>query len=293
LSNDDVIRLVSARFVPVALNLYKVRQDKGEAGDFFRSAQKQKPNYQGLWVVSPEGKVLSAHQDMTNMADWHGKWARSALADLEAGLKAFGPVKPRRVTKFDSLPHRGVGTQSEGRVTLAVTDRWVFVKDLSRDPPRNVLGATVLDSITLTADEWKAFAPADAKPAGKWVVPEATARNFYPLLSTGDTTFRDAKEVTSVRLTGWVEKVEGGVAQLSYEGEIAATHVGTKSEGKEGKQCSSAAKLLGGIGACDVKTGRLLSLTLVFDGQFRNYAPYDAPARFGAVVEWQQRPAKR
>ena len=79
--------------MPVALNLYKVRQDRGEAGDFFRSVQRQKPNYQGLWVVSPGGKVLAAHQDMSSMSDPRGKWARKALADLEAGLKAFGPVQ--------------------------------------------------------------------------------------------------------------------------------------------------------------------------------------------------------
>jgi hypothetical protein len=274
--------------VPVALNLYKVRQDKGEAGDFFRSVQRQKPNYQGLWVVSPEGKVLAAHQDMSSMSDPRGKWAGTALADLEAGLKAFGPVKPRRVEKFQSLPHRGVGTRPDGRVTLAVTDRWVFVQDLSRDPPRDALGATVLDSITLTAGEWKGLAPADAKPGSAWAVPEATARKFFPLLSTSDTTFRDAKEVTSVRLAGRVEKVDGGIAYLTYEGDIAATHRGTKDEGKEGKQCSSAAQLLGGVGTFDVKSGRLLALTLVFDGRFRNYAPYDSPARFGAVVEWSQ-----
>jgi hypothetical protein len=125
--------------VPVALNLYKVRQDRGEAGDFFRSVQRQKPNYQGLWLVSPEG----------------------------------------------------------------------------------------------------------------------------------------------------------GTASLAYEGEIAATHRGTKDEGKEGKHCSSAAKLLGGVGVYDVKSGRLLSLPLVFDGHFRNDAPYEASARFGAVVEWSQGPAKR
>src|SRR3954454_16493130 len=102
-----------------------IRKDQGAAGDFFRSVQQQKPNYQGLWVVSPEGKVLAAHQDMANMADPRGTWARSALADLEAGLKAFGPVRPRRVaTTVDSLPHRGAGTQSDGRVTLAVSDRW-------------------------------------------------------------------------------------------------------------------------------------------------------------------------
>src|SRR3954454_10218873 len=140
-----------------------IRKDQGAAGDFFRSVQKQKPNYQGLWVVSPQGKVLSAHQDMTTMADPRGKWTKSALADLGAGLKASGPVTPRRVEKFQSLPHRGVGTQPDGRVTLAVTDRWVFVKDLSRDAPRDALGATVLDSISLSAGEWKGLAPEDAK----------------------------------------------------------------------------------------------------------------------------------
>ncbi len=279
--------------MPVALNLYKIREDKGEAGDFWRSVQRQKSNYQGLWLVSPEGKLLAAHQDMSCMSDPHGKWARTALDDLEAGLKTFGSVTPRRVEKSSSLPHRGVGMQPEGRVTLAVTDRWVFVKDLSHEPPRDALGPTALDSITLTAQEWKGLAPADVKPGSEWVLPKATARKFFPLLSTSDTVFRDAKEVTSVRLTGRVEKVEDGIAYLAYQGEIAATHQGTKNEGKEGKQCSSSAKLLGGIGIYDGKSGRLVALTLVFRGRFCNYAPYDAPAPFGAVVEWAQEPTRR
>jgi hypothetical protein len=186
-----------------------------------------------------------------------------------------------------------VGTGPDGGVTLAVTDRWVFVKDLSKDAPRDTLGATVLDSIALTADEWKGLAPAEARPGGAWTVPEATARKFFPLLSTGDSTFRGVKEVTSVRLAGRVERVEGGVAYLTYEGQLAATHVGTKDEGKEGKECSSEARLLGGVGVYDVKAGRMAALTLVYDGRFRAYAPYDAPKRFGAVVEWVREPAKR
>jgi hypothetical protein len=49
--------------------------------------------------VSLDGKVLAAHQDMTSMADPRGKWAKAAPADLEAGLKAFGPVTPRRAER--------------------------------------------------------------------------------------------------------------------------------------------------------------------------------------------------
>jgi hypothetical protein len=278
----------------VALNLYKVREDKGPAGDFFRATQKQKPNYQGLWVATPEGKVLSAHQDMTTMNDPRGKWTQSALSDLQAGLKAFGPVEPRRpVEKFQSLPNRGVSSLTDGRVNLAVTDRWVFVKDLSRDAPRDALGPTVLDSIVLSAAEWKKLAPADVKAGSAWDIPEAVARMFYPVLSPSDTVFRDPKEITSVRLAGQVEKVEGGIAYLTYTGSIAGTHIGTRNEGKEGKSCSSAVKLLGGVGTMEVKSGKMLSLTLVFDGNYRNYPPYDQPARFGAVVEWTQEPARR
>src|SRR5262249_53516983 len=140
-----------------------------------------------------------------------------------------------------------------------------------------------------SAEEWKGLGPAEARPGGAWAVPEATARRFFPLLSTGESMFRDAREVTSVRLAGRVEKVEDGVAYLAYRGEIAATHRGTKDEGREGKQFASAAKLVGGVGACDVKSGRLQALTLIFDGRFGN----DATMRFGAVVEWAQEPGKR
>src|SRR5207244_13584932 len=132
--------------------------------------------------------------------------------------------------------------------------------------------------------------PADARR--DWAVPDTTARKFFPLLSTGDTTFRDPKEVTAVQVTGRSQKVEGGTAYLTYDGSIAATHHGTASEDKAGKKCSAEAKMIGGIGAYDVKAGRMLSLTLVFDGLWRNYAPYDdPPGRFGAVVEWcRERP---
>jgi hypothetical protein len=282
------MRCVAGNFVPVALNLYKIREAKDAAGDFFRAVQKQSPQYQGLWMVSPAGKVLASHQETKDISDWYGKWPKKVMADLERGLKAFGDVKPRQVSRFDSLPHRGVGVRPGGSVTLAVYDKFVLVKDLDKDPPRNSLGATVLDSITLTAEEWSGLAPATQKPGSKWSVPEATARKFFPLLSTADTTFRDPKEVTAVQFTSRVQKVEDGIAYLTFEGSIAATHHRTANEGGAGKKCSAEAKMMDGIGAYDVKAGKMLSLTLVFDGLWRNYAPYDAPARFGAVVEWRR-----
>ena len=275
--------------MPVALNLYKIREARDAGGDFFRAARKQSPQYQGLWLVSPAGKVLASHQETKDIADWHGKWPKKVLADLQRGLESFGAVKPRRVDRFDSLPYRGAGVRSSGSVTLAVCDRFVVVKDLDKEPPPDALGHTVLDSITLTAEEWPRLAPAVATAGGTWAVPEATARKFFPLLSTSDTVFRDPTEVTGVRLVGRVQKVEDGTAHLSYEGDIAATHHGTANEGKAGNKCSAEAELIGGVGAYDVKSGKMLSLTLVFDGRWRNYAPYDdPPVRFGAVVEWRR-----
>ncbi|MBW3608565.1 MAG: PAS domain-containing protein, partial [Actinobacteria bacterium] len=55
-------------------------------------------------------------------------------------------------------------------------------------------------------------------------MPEAVARKFYPLLSTGDTVFRDAKEVTSVRLAGRVERVEEAVNQARSTGGYELEH---------------------------------------------------------------------
>jgi hypothetical protein len=36
----------------------------------------------------------------------------------------------------------------------------------------------------------------------------------------------------------------------------------------------------------DLKKGKMLSLTLVFDGVFRNVKPYDEPAKYSGVMEW-------
>jgi hypothetical protein len=272
--------------VPVALNLYTIREARGEGGDFFRSVYKQMPNYQGLWVVSPEGKALASHQEMKDLSHWRDK----VLVDLEAGCKAFGAVEPRRVGPSEPRPDRGVGARPDGGVTLAVTDKVIVVKDLDRDLPRDAIGPTVLDGVTLTRAEWAGFTPPEEAEGSRWDVPEAVARRLFPVLSLSDSTFRSPDEVTAVRLSGTVRSVRDGVAHLSFEGRIAGVHHGTESEARKGQQCSSEARLLGGVGRYDVRTGAMLSLTLVWEGAFRNYPPYhEPPSRFGAVVEWRSR----
>jgi hypothetical protein len=280
------VRLVSEKCVPVALNLYHVRADNGPAGAFFKTVQKQRPaQYQGLYLVSPEGKVLASHQAFKS----HKTWPQEVLADLTSGLKDFGDVLPRPVQKVNALPYRGVGVRPDGSVTLAVQERLVLVKDLEKEPPSGALGAIVPDSITLTAADWAAFAPPQTEIGTKWTVPQAVARKFYPLLSVSDTVFRDPQEVTSVEIIGEVRKVADGVASLGFSGHLAGKHLGTKNEGKLGNQVSAEAQLLGGVGQYDTKTGQLGALTLVFDGQWRGWAPYDkTTSRFGAVVEWRK-----
>jgi hypothetical protein len=280
--------------VPVALNLYVIREAKDAAGDFFRSIQRQHDHYQGIWIASPEGKVLSSLKTVkpdgtTYVPDATKTWTKAVLLALDDGIKAFGPIAPRRVKRTDPLPFRGCGYRPDGSVLLAVADRWMpdsGVEGVPNDPAHKE--AASFDSFTLTDAEWKTLAPPKIGAKQEWTVPETTACKFCALLSTGDKIFRDPKEVTAVRIAGKVQAVENGIAYLSFKGNIAGKHVGTASEGREGQPLSSEAKLIGGVGAYDTKEGRMLSLTLVFDGHFRNYPPYDnPPSRYGAVVEWR------
>jgi hypothetical protein len=262
--------------VPLAVNLYKVRRAKDASGELFRSVQRQKDQYQGLWVVSPEGKVLAAHHDIKDPKNW----SREVLDALDAGLKAFGPVTPRRVAPPDPLPHRGVGTGPDGTVTLAVYTR--YLHQGRRDGP------AVIDSLTLAAGQWGAFVPPRAQAGAEWEVPEAVARQLCRGLSpsSDQSTMPRPGEVTAVRLTGQVAEVQGGVARLRYGGEVAARHT------YEGKASHGQARVVG-VGTYDVKAKRMESLLLLFEGTHRSPPPYDKAAReAGAVMEWSREKAR-
>jgi len=273
--------------VPVALNLYGIRDAKGAGGDFFRSVRGQKMQYQGLWVVSPDGRVLSAPTAAVTPAGV----TKEVLAGMESGLKEFGTIAPRRVSPTNSLPYRGIGVRPEGSVTLAVADRLLLIKDLSQKVHPSQIGGISLGSVTLSAADWSALAAPDARAGSKWTIPEEIGRRFFPLLNVGDVWFRDPGDVAEVRLVGRVASVRDGIAYLVYGGHIEGIHLLTKNEGGVGQSIATKMKMIGGMGAYDMRAGQMLSLTWVWDGLYEYFHNSSTPGntmRFGAVVEWRQ-----
>jgi hypothetical protein len=276
LSEADVIRLISTSFVPVALNLYEIRKEKGEAGDFFRQVQKQRPaQYQGLYVVSADCKVLSSHQAFKS----HKTWPAEVTASLNEGIKEFGPIAPRQVERIDPTPCRGIGVQPDGAVTLAIYTRYA-IKGI---PLREVPDPTV-DSLTLSAKEFAAFEPPARRVGATWTFPEELAKKFSRVLGPRDEdSMPRPNEVTSVEFKGKVLRVENDVVNLGFEGQIAGNHT-TQAK----KTTQSNAKIVG-AGAYDLKAGELRSFTWILDGTFRGPVPYDQPHNFHAVVEWRKK----
>jgi hypothetical protein len=289
LSDPAVVRLISTSFVPVALDQQTAWRDKGEAHDFVESVQNRtKPaQYQGLWVVTSDGAVLATagrgHQASA-------PWEKTVLADLEAGLKKFGPVAPRRAGPANSRPYRGIGVHPDGSVTLAVTDRLIFVQDRRRQLRAGDFGEVTPDHVDLTAAEWSALSPPDVNAVSPWTIPEAVGRRFFPLLGHVTEPFRHPEDVTEVQLEGRVVAVRDGIASLVFGGQMAGIVHGTKSL-MQGHELSTTMRMIGGVGSYDIRAGQMLSLTWVCDGDFLGWhrpSAHVSPFRFGTVVEWRR-----
>src|SRR5262245_43820759 len=183
LSDDRVIDRISTMFIPVAVNLYEIRKDQGPGGDLFRSVQKQMDQYQGFWLVSPEGKALAKKHDW-NESD-PAKQPQELVETMDQILAMFGSLKPRQVKPTNPLPYRGRGVQADGSRTLALYGRL-----LHRGQPD---GPMMLDSVPLSAAEWAHFAPAEPRPAAgeadqgrEWTVPTSIASKLASGLAPQD-----------------------------------------------------------------------------------------------------------
>ena len=285
--------------MPVAVNLYKVRQAQDAGGELFRSAQRQKDQYQGIWILSPQGRVLAGHHEFKSQATW----AQEVIETLDAALKTFGPVTSRPVPTTNPLPFRGHGVQPDGSVSLAIYARqmrgggreqvpaglaasrhWLWDGDLRPDGP------PVIDSLTLTAKEWATLAPPSSRVGTTWQVPEAVVRRFGRLLipSSDQSSMPRPNDATLARLTAKIESVEDGAARLRLTGALEAVHL---QEGDRQRPLRGAATAEGKA-IYDLKQQALESVLLVFSGSYGR--PKDeAVCAAGAVVEWQREPLPR
>jgi len=262
-------------FVPVALNLYKIREQKDASGDFFRSLQKQKPNYQGFWISTPEGKLIAAFQDFKD----HKTWTQEVIETLDGAIKDFGAVEPRKAKATDPLPNRGTGVQADGKLCLSVY--FCILYNGKRLAPPSI------DSILLTPAELAQLAPTKLEAGAESIVPEAIARKFCRAISaSSDTTHMPGPDdVTKVELKAKVESITDGAARVRLMGAWEAMKVGTYDEKKRPSYSTSAAD---GLLVVDLKSREPASLLMVFRGTWKNVAPYDTPQASAAVVEWKR-----
>ncbi len=254
--------------------------------------QRQKDQYQGIWIVSPEGKVLAAHHEVKDPK----AWSREVLDSIDAARSAAGPIAPRDAPASQPLAHRGVGRSDAGRVSLAVYSRyirgggreaapeaadaeslWMWDGKLAPDGP------PVIDTIELSASEWSAFRPPRRTVGTRWTLQESVARQFARVLSpsSDQSTMPHPDEAEVAELSATVESVAGERVRVRLQGKWAATHA---YDNKLSHGWSAAE------GFAELEGDELESLVLVFHGAWRMPPPYDKGVRpTGAVAEWRAR----
>jgi len=295
LSDANVVNLISSRFVPVALNRQEIRAAKDEGGDFFRSVQTQAYQHQGIWLASPDGRVLVATGGLPPEPAKPGDHDRKILKELREGMKAYGRIAPRLVGATNPLPYRGIGVRPDGGATLAVSGKDLPTRDLTKQIEPFALPEARFDSVVLSAAEWSALAPPDVRVGSRWAIPEAAGRRFFSFLSPVDAAFHDPAEVTEVQFAGRVASVRDGIALLLYQGTIAGTHHGAPNDGMVGLQFSSNVRLIAGKASYHIETKQMLSLLWVGEGSFWGWhEPGSASqrARIGLVAEWRREAPK-
>ena len=256
----------------MAVNLYKIRTDKGPGGELFRSVAKQMDQYQGFWMASPDGKALAKYHD------WNGDPAvpmgKRVLLMLETGLKAYGPVTPREAKAGDHLPYRGRGVQPDGSVNVALYGRLLHQGKSD--------GPMMLDSVTLKSSEWAAFAPSsDGSKA--WAVPDSIARALArSVLSPGDSAgvFR-AEDFSQAELKTKVDSIQSNKARISLSGTWRAEGL----YGGEKGHPYGASATAEGFAIYDVEKKSFDSLFILYSGKV--WGKTEQPYReTGGVAEW-------
>ncbi len=266
-----MVSKIDDHFIPVALNLYTIRKQKDESGELFRSIVAQRDQYQGIWIISYDAKVVGGLQNPKNEAKW-----TTELLDVLDASRTKGLEMRERVKVPDPWALRGKGSAKDGSSRFAVVTRYL-VNGKSDGP-------IVFDELGLSRDEQASLVPKDAKKGQKVSFPaEVTKRLARGLSPISDQSVMPAPgDVTNAELSGVVESVEGGTATISLKGSIAAKHLIEK----DAKRPSYGEARIGGIVTADDKG--LVFVLIVLDGTFKHAPPNDEARSTGAVFEWRR-----
>ncbi|MGF1579025.1 MAG: hypothetical protein ACFCD0_06645 [Gemmataceae bacterium] len=278
MSDARIIRLISRNFVPVAVNLYELRDTKTSAAKLYRSIHKQKPQYQGYWIVSPKTKVIYGQVSFKSQ---EAQWPQEMLTNLQKVLQKIDPPEARSVKLKDLFPYRGNGVRKDGSVQMGIYVRRVLGQG-------KFLNNGIIDSVKFSKKEFDSFAPPRIRVGLRWRVPDDVSRKFARCLSPSSdlVSMPLPKEVDKVNLVGEVQSVNGDMVTLTYTGYISAVHKHLYDKDKTNRGYAK----VEGVAKYDDKNKELRSIKLVLDGTFYDFQPYHRePRRFLGAVEWTRK----
>ncbi len=267
LTQDAFIDRIASTMIPVAVDRRKTEDPRTMEAQFLQPLLKKNPAKGSPCIYSPEGKVLGGFEG------WDFGRMKQVIDDA---LKAFGPVEPRKVKPVETHPYRGKGMMRDGSVSLAEYIR-------ASDNALSFMNAKspVISSVTLSAKEFRAFAPQDAVVGANWALPDEVAKRLSRITSPLCAQHAPQPDwVTGVRLNAEVRTVKDGAAWLRYEGEISSTHrVASKTVSVQETK-------LTGEGVYDLKTKSMRSVLLVGSGTLRWPEAPEQLVTSDALVEW-------
>ncbi len=202
------------------------------------------------------------------------RWVEETRAAIEAGLKAFGPVEPRKFSATDPLKNRGVGQLPGGGVRLAV-----YAHGMLRGRKE---GEPVVDSAIVAAGDWAGFNPADVTVGSTWTIPAAAVGRLVPVLSPmTDAIFTpQPNDATKAELTAKIESVSDGHALVRLTGRLESQH----NRDGDPKFPIHAEAALEGLAIYDAAAKQMQALLIVSHGTYRRSSATQATA---GVVEWR------
>jgi hypothetical protein len=269
----------------VAVDLKMIRTDP-DTRDWFRAIQRQQEQYQGIWIVSAEGKVLAPDhpfrrwKNTATAKEIFDSLKRDMLEMAQAALKAFGPVQPRQVKPREQLPYRGVGIRSDGNLDLAIYKRKLHEGKSD--------GPGLRDTLPLKKEEWAALTPPKPVAGTEWVIPEAVARKMVRPLCINtlgsSTSMPGPEDAKLAQLTAKVEAVEDGKARIRFIGTLEAIKLFKDEPNLSYRGAATAT----GIAVYDIKLETMTSLLLYFQGTSQPWPMPTGQLSLGAVIEWQR-----